>query len=864
MFTGIGQIVGTLEYMSPEQAHVNQLDIDTRTDVYSLGVLLYELLTGTTPFDKQRLRSAAWDEMLRIIREEEPPKPSTRLTDSKDALPYISAQRHTEPAKLTKLVRGELDWIVMKALEKDRNRRYETANGLGNDLQRYLNDEPVQACPPTAGYRMRKFVRRNKGPLIAVGVILFCLVSGIVGTTFGLLDARRERDAAELARSEAVKAQYAETQQRNKADQAHALAEQEAKRAVAAETQAEQRAVQAEWRAYLANIAAAESATAMNRPIAEVQWRLTACPAHLRGWEWRWLMARNRDANEVLTGHKDWVLSALVSPNRERIVTISNDGTARVWDAKTGEERVVFQCHGLDVPVTQDRDLRRDPTNHAHASAAAFSPDGTRIVTASTDGTAAVWDANTGVEIAALRGHVGGLSSAAFSPDGKRIVTTSFDHTARIWNADSGDQLLVMQGPPTAVRTAAFSPNGKKVVTASGDQRARVWNAQTGKELVQLDGHSGAITSAAFSPDGTRIVTSSEDGTARLWDPDSGDQLAILADDFGGTLIEAATRMGFSADGRWFVHRKGLNAAKFSPDGARIVTASTNGAARIWDAKTGTGIAVLRGHTGELVSATFSPDGTLIVTASLDRTARVWDASIGTPLAVLRGHGAALTSAEFSPDGTRILTASRDRMARLWDVESVVEKTVLRGHQGAIGCATFSPDGKRVVTASWDQTARLWDVATCKEIAVFSGHTWWVRWATFRPDGRQIVTASHDGTARVWDIEKGIEMTVLGGRTVSQFATFSPDGATQAQYDAHQDTQVLQSAVFSPDGSRIVTASWNRTARVWDAETGGEINVLRGHTAHVMSAEFSPDGAQSSPLPGTERRGCGTPIPVIH
>src|SRR5205807_9144632 len=156
LFTGFAQMIGTPLYMSPEQAGQSGLDIDTRSDVYSLGVLLYELLTGTTPFHKDRFKQAAYDEIRRIIREEEPPRPSTRLSESKKSLPSISAQRQTEPAKLTKLVRGELDWIVMKALEKDRNRRCETANGFALDVQRYLADEPVQACPPSAGYRFRK------------------------------------------------------------------------------------------------------------------------------------------------------------------------------------------------------------------------------------------------------------------------------------------------------------------------------------------------------------------------------------------------------------------------------------------------------------------------------------------------------------------------------------------------------------------------------------------------------------------------------------------------------------------------------------------------------------------------------------
>jgi Tol biopolymer transport system component len=277
-------------------------------------------------------------------------------------------------------------------------------------------------------------------------------------------------------------------------------------------------------------------------------------------------------------------------------------------------------------------------------SSADFSPDGKRIVTASGDKTARIWDTETAKEMAVLRGHDGDLSSAAFSPDGKRIVTASGDKTARIWDTETAKEMAVLRGHAREVNSAAFSPNGKRIVTASGDKTARIWDAATAKEIAVLRGHDIDVYSAAFSPDGKRIVTASTDKTARIWDAATAKEIAVLR---GHDYI--------------------VRSAAFSPDGTRIVTASSDGTARIWDASTAKEIATLRGHESIVYSAVFSPDGKRILTASWDKTARIWDAAAAKEIAVLRGDDGFVISAAFSPDGTRIVTASWDKTARIWD-----------------------------------------------------------------------------------------------------------------------------------------------------------------------------------------------------
>src|SRR5262245_23919749 len=321
----------------------------------------------------------------------------------------------------------------------------------------------------------------------------------------------------------------------------------------------------------------------------------------------------------------------------------------------------------------------------SQVSTVAFSPDGSRIVTASWDRTARTWNAATGKEIGVLRGHKAEVNSAVFSPDGSRILTASFDRTARIWDAASTGEILVLAGHQEQIWFATFSADGKRVVTASWDGTARVWDAKTGKEIAVLRGHSDHVVTAAFSPDGLRIVTASADKTVRFWDAATGSELAVMRGHEG--LV-------------W--------SAAFSPDGSRVVTASADRTSRIWDVSAQKEIVVIRGHEDTIYSAAFSPDGERVISASWDKTARIWNAATAKEVAVLRGHEDIVTFAAFSPDGASIVTSSTDKTARLWNTGAKYQLAAFRQHEDFVLSAAFHPEAPVIVTASSDQTARLW------------------------------------------------------------------------------------------------------------------------------------------------------------
>src|SRR5438067_737529 len=307
LFTGFAQMIGTPLYMSPEQAELSGLDVDTRSDVYSLGVLLYELLTGTTPLDEERLRGLGYDELRRVILTDEPPKPSTRISTLGAAAVTVSANRQSDPRRLGQAVRGELDWIVMRCLEKDRNRRYESASALASDVQRYLSDESVQACPPTTWYRFRKFARRNRRAVAtatAAALVVVTAVTGLAASTF-LITREQRATAKALGDANAARDDLERTNERERVE------------------------------AYFRRIALAHAALSVN-DLGGARKLLRECPEDLRGWEWRYLMRLCRVYPVVIRGEKA-IHGVVLSSNGERLASTGGDGAVRVWDSKTGK-----------------------------------------------------------------------------------------------------------------------------------------------------------------------------------------------------------------------------------------------------------------------------------------------------------------------------------------------------------------------------------------------------------------------------------------------------------------------------------------------------------------------------------------------
>jgi eukaryotic-like serine/threonine-protein kinase len=803
--TGFAQMVGTPLYMSPEQAGQSGLDVDTRSDIYALGVLLYELLTGTTPFTVERFKKAGYDEIRRIIREEEPPKPSTRLSTLGLAASTVSTSRGADPRKLSALVRGELDWIVMKALEKDRNRRYESASALAADVQRYLADEPVLACPPSAWYRFRKLARRNKRTLVTVSVLALAALVGV----------------GALAVSTVLVW---------KANQDVWKGNQDLEAAVDRERREAsfQRITVAHRELSIDNLAAALQA-------------LQECPEDLRGWEWYYLMRLCR-VEPLIIRDQTAVNGVAFSPDGERLASAGGDGTIKIRNSRTGDVvltllaahsdavvAVVFHPDGNHLASTGadrkvkvwDLTTRREVFSDectairkfGTAYTVAFRPPDGRHLAVCNEGEVRVWDWEHRQLVHALPGHEYHSIPVAFSPDGRCLATGgSWEKNQRLWDLEAGGQLLrTFPAHRHPVSALAFNPDGTRLAVASFDGSVHVCDTATG-ELLHTLLHPGNVDGVAFSPDGRRIASSGEDKTVRLWDAETGREVLVLRGH--------AARCGCVA---------------FSPDGHRLASASIDRTIRVWDATPLRGNegqeALTVTHDDEVYTLAVSPDGRRVASAGYDALVKVWDAHSGRVTATLRGPTIVVFSIAWHPGGRLVAAAGsegRRHTVRVWDAETGQEAFAISAGSDYFSlpfqAVAFSPDGRHLVTGKADGALQVWDAGTGAPVCTLGTHDREVRGVVFSHDGRHLASASGDGDVKLWD------------------ATRLPSGQEARTLRAQvPGPRPALNVAFSPDGLRLAAGGPDHTVKIWDVRDGRELQTLRGHSGDVYTVAFSPD-----------------------
>jgi WD40 repeat protein/Flp pilus assembly protein TadD len=526
----------------------------------------------------------------------------------------------------------------------------------------------------------------------------------------------------------------------------------------------------------------------------------------------------------MLSGHEDALQDAAFSPDGTRVVTASDDGTARIWDAVTGKEIMRLQAHKGVVPSV------------------AFSPDGKVIATAAGK-TVLLWDAATGSELAQFA-HEKVLKSVRFSRDGRLIVTASKGGVASIWDVAARKVVATYKtcsGDPCSnadtdeLKYAELSFDGRLLVTASHTGVIRVWSVATSEQVAQF-ACDGIAWQATFSPDGKTVVGACGRGpAARIWDLETRKEIAT------------------------FSQQDGLSSVAFSADGRRLVTGSFDASARVWDVAAKAEIAVLRGHSSGVMSASFSLNGDRVVTASYDKTARIWKATSAQDVVTMRGHEGTVTGVDFDTDGSRVVTTSGDGSARIWDAASGRELMALPAAKSGyfVRRAVFSLDGTRIATASSDGTARIWDAKSGTQILELAHDQplWRVR---FDAVGSRVITAAEDGTAHIWDMQTGKELRVLRGAArrmydavfdregtlvilASEGGTTVWDASTGERKVALRGDVFSYGAEFSRDGKRLVTAGADGMVIIWDAASGQMLMPLIGHQGQVLAAAFSPD-----------------------
>ena len=980
IYTHLHQFIGTPAYMSPEQAEMSGLDIDTRSDIYSLGVLLYELLVGSTPFDAEDLIDSGIDAMRKTIREKEPVRPSTKLTqtlmeidrrrtsaakeprqhakepsspgrasaslpsrparqrrnnspDQGSALgkipnndpapgrgatnrilptteqdptqsgpePFIGTPKPASSAppdseaefkasslrllqikETITLLKGDLDWIVMKCLEKDRTRRYATANELADDLNRHLSNEPVTARPPSTVYKFQKFVRRNKAAVTATVSIFLGLVVVLILGWFSYQRERAARAASETSRI----AEFAQRQR----------AQGEAARAEAGTRRAEAEALRARRFQYASDMNLAHQAVEDgdlfralklldrhrpgSRPGDEAQTpsgkgdqSLTAAATEdLRGWEWRYLWKQCAGDDSILLGsHSNGVSAVGFLPGGKTAFTAGSDNAVRLWDMES-KRQVAVLPHATNV------------------TGAACSPDGLWLAT-STEHTLLLWDlANQQATPVLLTNAWLRPNTLAFSPDSQMLAFVDYHLGVQVWSV--AGRKLVARLPAyhhwLARLGVAFSPDGQTLAYTENEAGDIVlWNVRGQSVVRRLKGHSGYVTALAFTPDGRLLVSGGNDRTVKVWDAASG--------------LERTTLTNYGPS---------LGVAVLSPDGKMLATAATPGGQRITvqEIPGGREIIRLQGHKNWVNSMAFSPDERTLLSGSSDGTVRLWDLASASnetghrpfPSDIDEFAGGSSPAYSLSPDGRHLLTVFTNHTFSVWELPALIEGPRHPLPVGRAACAALAAGGQLAAFVTTNGDVVFWHAETGEtnwfarpttnvmSRAVFSpdgqrfavsgalgvsacdvpgGRTLFTRpiaddfvfSLAFSPDGQKLVAGLGSGIVKAWDMAKRTPESTLRGhdRQVNGVALL-PDGRTLVStaqdirlWDLTSSTNLLvlnprhglfRCAAISTDGRQLAVGANDGLITIWDLASKQEVATLAGHTRFLLALSFLPDG----------------------
>ncbi len=820
-----GMIMGTASYMAPEQARGNARAVGAPADVYALGSLLYEMLTGRPPFRGESVH----DTLQQVLSEE--PVPPHRLQPS---------------------VSRDLETICLHCLRKEPERRYASAAELANDLKRFLDGAPIRARPVGVLERGLKWARRR--PAVAV-LSLAVLVVSLFGFALVTWQWGRARDE----RHNAIERAEAEAAAHHRAQRLAALLALDRGITLCETGQADRGLL---WLVHGLRLAPADAEDIRQ-----------ACRANLGAW------AGHVYPLAIYRTQPGRGQRAAFRPDGKAVLTGGLHGNSELWDPASGEliarvdhdeplEAVAFSPNNkrmalavgehVEMRETQrGRRLRILEGHKGKVRAVAFSPDSRTVLTGSEDGTARLWDAASGKPHGAALVHTRPVIAVAFRPGSAAEVATGCeDGKARFWNLVTGKRRGVLLKHADRVTALVFHRDGGVLLTGCWDGTAQRWDAATGARIGQPLRHASKVVAVDFSPDGATLLTGSYDHTAQLWDARTGEPI-------GAPLL----------------HQFGVMSAVFSPDGKSVLTGCWGDSARLWRVPPRPGLRLVLAHPKTVYSVAFSPDGKTVATGSVDRRFRIWDAVTGKNRGEFLAAAGTVHSLAFSPDGKILATACTQQPSRarrrpaasqiqLWQIQTYRQDGPPLTHASGVRALAFGADSKTLLAGSRSGPISLWDLAA-RRFRPLPVHGKEVRSITLAPDGTTVLTGSVDFTARLWDLRAGKTLAVLEHQDVVAAVAFSPDGKTlltgsytgSAQlWDARtherwgkpmEHRSYVHAVAFSPDGRTILTGSEDQTARLWDAATCRPIGPPLPQGAAVRAAVFHPDGRSIATAGGT-------------